>query len=70
MSIFKACDIRGTFGEDLDGPVAYAIGRASGAEIGPQSVVIAGDVRPSTAELKSEMIRGLVESGCSVMGIG
>jgi phosphomannomutase/phosphoglucomutase len=70
MSIFKACDIRGTYGEDLDGGVAYAIGRAAGAEIGNRSVVVGGDVRPSTPELMREMIRGLVSSGCSVMDIG
>jgi phosphomannomutase/phosphoglucomutase len=70
MGIFKACDIRGTYGEDLDASVAYSIGRAVGAEIGNRSVVIGGDVRPSTPELMREMIRGLVSSGCSVIDIG
>ena len=70
MGIFKACDIRGTYGEDLDGRVACAIGRAAGAEIGGRSVVVGGDVRSSTPELMREMIRGLVSSGCSVIDIG
>ena len=70
MSIFKACDIRGTYGEDLDGGVAYAIGRGVGAEVGRRSVVVGGDVRTSTPELMREMVRGLVESGCAVTDIG
>ncbi len=70
MSIFKACDIRGTFGEDLDAGIAYAIGRAAGAEIGHRTVVVGGDVRPSTPELKDALIRGLVESGCKALDIG
>ena len=70
MSIFKACDIRGTYGEDLDGGVAYAIGRGVGAEVGRRSVVVGGDVRTSTPELMRQMVRGLVESGCAVTDIG
>ena len=50
-SIFKACDIRGLYGSQLDEPTAYAVGRAAGSEAGAGTVVLGGDVRPSTPTL-------------------
>ncbi|HHV62829.1 MAG TPA: phosphomannomutase/phosphoglucomutase [Firmicutes bacterium] len=129
MSIYKACDIRGVVGKELDAPIARAIGKAVGTrlavlELGepaqraasratcpvacpaaspglPESlrlsrlsqppgrpgssseaaagtpagrarrkVVVGGDVRTSTAELKASLIEGLIETGCQVFDIG
>jgi phosphomannomutase / phosphoglucomutase len=70
MSIFKACDIRGRYGSELTAPVAYQLGRAVGAELAGRSVVVGGDVRPSTAGLKPPLIDGLVVAGCHVLDLG
>lgn len=76
MSIYKACDIRGIVGRELDASVARAIGRAVGIKlagpVGPMGkrVVVGGDVRLSTAELKASLVEGLVETGCHVLDIG
>lgn len=70
MSIFKACDIRGTYGKDLTAEDAFNIGRAFGTMIEGKSVAVGGDVRLSTPVLKQELIKGLSMSGCKVIDIG
>ena len=69
-SIFKACDIRGLYGSQLDEPTAYAVGRAAGSEAGAGTVVLGGDVRPSTPTLKKAVAEGLAATGCRVLDIG
>ena len=69
-SIFKACDIRGLYGSQLDEPTAYAAGCAAGSEIDTGTVVLAGDVRPSTPPLKQAVAKGLAAAGCRVLDIG
>ena len=70
MSIYKACDIRGIFGRELDEHTAYLIGRAVGSIMNGQTLAVGGDVRISTPALKSELIRGILESGTSVADLG
>ena len=71
MSIFKACDIRGVYPDELDEATAEAVGRAvaaelagaSGAELAGAECVVGGDARPSTAALKDAVCRGLAAAG-------
>jgi len=70
MSVFKACDIRGRYGSELTPAFAQALGRAVGAELARQPVVVGGDVRPSTVALKAALCEGLLRSGCRVMELG
>lgn len=70
MSIFKACDIRGKFGAELSAEIAELIGRAIGSELTGKSVVVGGDVRPSTEPLKLALIQGLIAAGAHVLDTG
>ena len=70
MSIFKACDIRGVYGRDLTDEIVYKIGRSLGTLLGDRLVITGGDVRISTPALKSSLIRGISESGSSVIDVG
>ncbi len=70
MSIFKACDIRGCYGKDLTPEIAEPIGRAVGSQLAGKTVVVGGDVRPSTGPLKESLIRGLMSAGCRVLDVG
>ncbi len=70
MSIFKACDIRGKFPVELDASLAYRIGRAVGTKLRGGPVILGGDLRLSTPELKAAVTKGLVESGCQVKDLG
>ncbi len=70
LSIFKACDIRGVYGRELTAGIARQIGRSIGRRLQGESVVVGGDVRISTPDLKDNLITGLVEAGCRVVDIG
>lgn len=73
MSIFKACDIRGVAGSELNEETAGRIGRALGAMIvgsGGGPVCLAGDFRRSTPPLLQAIAAGLVASGSTVKSIG
>ncbi|SIQ61239.1 phosphomannomutase [Aeromonas sp. RU39B] len=70
MSCFKAYDIRGKLGEELDEEVAYRIGRAYAQLLTPRCVVVGGDVRHSSEALKNALARGLMEGGSDVLDIG
>ncbi|MGE5221350.1 MAG: phosphomannomutase/phosphoglucomutase [Omnitrophica WOR_2 bacterium] len=70
MSIFKACDIRGRFGADLQIQHADRLGAAIVALKGPGDVIVAGDGRLSTPSLKLALIERMVRSGCRVVDLG
>ncbi len=75
MSVFKACDIRGRFPEELNEELYYRIGRAArvisdSPHWEREVVLLAGDVRRSTPALMESLKRGLVESGASVIDLG
>jgi len=70
MSIFKACDIRGRYGPDLDSEVARSLGLAVGTELSGQTAVVGGDLRPSTEPLKTALVQGMVKAGCRVVDVG
>ena len=70
MSIFKACDIRGVFGEGITNHMTRRIALALGTKFAGSKVVVGGDNRLSTPELKQSMIDGLVEAGVEVYDIG
>ena len=69
MSIYKDCDIRGIYGRELRADEVYRIGRALAA-LAPGKILVGGDVRLSTPELKSALTRGLLDSGAQVIDLG
>lgn len=70
MNCFKAYDIRGKLGEELNDDIAYRIGRAFGELLKPKQVVIGGDVRLTSKELKAATANGLRDAGVNVIDIG
>ena len=52
LSCFKAYDIRGQLGHELNEDIAYRIGRAYGESLQPDTVVVGGDVRLTSESLK------------------
>ncbi len=70
MSCFKAYDIRGKLGEELNNDIAYRIGRAFGEILKPKTVVVGGDVRLTSEELKQATANGLLDAGVDVIDIG
>ena len=45
LTCFKAYDIRGKLGSELNVDIAYRIGRAYAAFLKPKIIVVGGDVR-------------------------
>jgi phosphomannomutase len=69
--IFKAYDVRGKVGEELNAEVAERIGRAVGDWLPTDGAVAVGrDMRPDSAELADAIIKGLHEQGRNVVSIG
>jgi phosphomannomutase len=70
LTCFKAYDIRGKLGEELNSDIAYRIGRAYGEYIKPKRVVVGGDIRKTSEELKQSLAEGLMDSGVDVIDLG
>ena len=70
LTCFKAYDIRGRLGADLDEAIAYRIGRAFARVLGAKTVVLGHDVRLSSESLAARVARALVDEGCRVLDLG
>ncbi len=70
MSIFKAYDIRGVYGRDLNDDTFYRIARAYAQFTGARRVVVARDCRASSDALFAAFAQGLVDEGADVLDIG
>lgn len=71
--IFRAYDIRGTFGKTLTEEFAFSIGMAVGSEVlarGENIVTVARDGRSSGLALQQSLTNGIIASGCDVLDIG
>ncbi len=67
---FKAYDIRGRVGVDLDAALAQQIGRAFGQMLGARTVVLGRDARSSSPDLAAAVARGLMAAGADVVDLG
>ena len=74
MSIFKACDIRGIYPDELDEELFAGLGRAMGTLLRERApaprAIVGGDVRLSTPGLRAALIEGLAATGCHVADVG
>ena len=70
LNCFKAYDIRGLLGIDLDENIAYRIGAAFAVALEAKTVVLGRDVRASSEELAKSVAQGLIDQGCDVLDLG
>ena len=70
LTCFKAYDIRGKLGTELNEEIAYKIGRAYGQIYQPKTVVVGCDVRLTSEDLKQATIRGLNDAGVNIFDLG
>lgn len=76
--IFKAYDVRGIYGEDMDGETAYLIGRGfarvlaqlRGKPASELRVGLGRDMRIQAPEMAGRLRDGLVAEGCEVLDAG
>jgi len=69
-SIFKAYDIRGIYGSDLNEELAGKIGRAFATFLKCKKVVVGYDMRPHSIPLFKALSDGLMQQGAEVINIG
>ncbi|CAM3462048.1 phosphomannomutase/phosphoglucomutase [Nocardioides dubius] len=69
-AIFKAYDVRGTVGDQLDEALAERIGGAFVAITGAPTVVVGYDMRPSSPGLAGAFAQGAAAAGADVVIIG
>lgn len=70
ISSFKAYDIRGELGKNLDESIAYRIGRAFAQFLNAKILVIGCDIRASSESLKKATIEGILDAGTDVIDLG
>lgn len=70
LTCFKAYDVRGKLGAELNEDIAYCIGRAYAHTLNAKTVTVGGDVRLTSAALKAALARGLMDGGSEVIDIG
>jgi len=70
LTAFKAYDIRGRLGDELNDQIAYRIGRAYAQYLNAKNVVVGGDVRATSESLKQALAQGMMDAGCNVIDLG
>lgn len=68
--IFKAYDIRGIYGPEIDDDTAYRIGRALIVHFQAKKVAVGRDVRTSSPALFQAFTKGVIEQGGDVVDLG
>lgn len=70
LTCFKAYDIRGKLGPELNPEIATRIGRAFAEVLGASRVVVGRDCRASSQELMEAVVEGLLLAGVEVLDLG
>lgn len=70
LTSFKAYDIRGRIGIDIDEDVAYRVGRAVAQHLSAKMIVVGYDARSTSADYAAAVGRGLCDAGADVLEIG
>jgi phosphomannomutase len=67
---FKAYDVRGIYGKDIDDALAYKIGEAFVHYLKAKTVAVGRDMRESSDPLSKSLMNGLMDAGADVIDIG
>ena len=70
LTCFKAYDIRGKLGDELNEDIAYRIGRATAQSQNAKTVAMGFDARATSPNLAQAVAKGICDSGANVLDIG
>lgn len=70
MKAFKAYDIRGEWGSDLNEDIAYKIGLHLNTVLNADTILVGRDIRLSSDAMHEALTKGITDSGCNVDDIG
>jgi len=68
--VFKAYDVRGIYGAELDEEGAYAIGRAYVEQFSPATIAVGRDMRVSGPSMAEAVRQGAADGGATVLDVG
>ncbi len=70
LACFKAYDIRGRVGDEIDRDLVFRIGRAYAEFLRPRRIAVGHDIRLTSPELAGVVTEALVASGVEVVDVG
>ena len=70
LACFKAYDIRGKLGEELNEDIAYRVGRATAQSLNSKTVAVGFDARATSPNLAGAVAKGICDAGADVLNIG
>jgi phosphomannomutase len=68
--VFKAYDVRGLYGVELDEEGAYAIGRAYVEQFEPRRIAVGRDMRIHAPAMRQATMEGAADGGAEVIDVG
>ena len=69
-SVFKAYDVRGVYGTELDEEGGYRVARAYTEHFEPRTVAVGRDMRLSSPAVARSVIDGIADGGADVVDLG
>ena len=69
-AIFKAYDIRGIYGDEIDEAIVRRIGNAFARFAGAERILVGRDMRPSSEPLSEAFAEGVIMAGADVTMLG
>ena len=70
LTCFKAYDVRGKLGEELNEQIAYRIGRATAQLLHAKTVAVGFDARATSPDFAEAVAKGICDAGANVFDIG
>ena len=70
LACFKAYDVRGKLGEEINEEIAYRIGRATAQSQKAKTIAVGFDARATSPKLAQAVTRGICAAGTDVLDIG
>lgn len=70
LTCFKAYDVRGELGVNIDADICYRIGRSFAQSLNAKTIVVGRDARETSPELADAVSKGIRDAGADVLDIG
>ena len=70
MTVFKAYDIRGIAGSELDSEFSERLGKAVATHLDAECVAVVSDIRDSSPDYHEAFVWGLLSTGADVIDLG
>ena len=70
LTCFKAYDVRGKLGEDLNEDISYRVGRATAKLNNAKTLAVGFDARATSPDLADAVAKGICDAGADVIDIG